>query len=140
MPVPDRAFARVGGHLEILGQFKAIGGTGVFAQTAEHASGSIVGERSEHFATRSVVAMPADDDQIFRAGQGTEIAGDTKGFAGLRVHIQARRPAVPFRHHRALLRILLSINIFRVLRTEGQEQALPKIRQKQPTQECIHGA
>jgi hypothetical protein len=26
------------------------------------------------------------------------------------------------------------------LRAEGEEQTLPKIRQKQPTQECIHEA
>jgi len=140
MPIPDRAFARVGGHLKILGQFQAIGRAGIFAQTAEHATGSVVGKRGQHFAPSGIVAVPPDDDQIFRAGQSAEIAGDTKSFAGFRVHIQARRAAIPFRHHRALLRILLGINIFWILRAEGEEQTLPKIRQKQPTQKCIHDA
>ena len=39
MAVPDRAFAGVGGHLEVLGEFEAIGGAGVLAQSAEHAAG-----------------------------------------------------------------------------------------------------
>src|SRR5579872_5575586 len=81
MPVPDRAFAGVGRHLKILGQLQTIGRTGIFTQTTEHAARSIVGKRGKHFASRGVVAVPSDDDKIFRAGQGAEIAGNTKSFA-----------------------------------------------------------
>lgn len=38
MPVPDSAFAAEISHLEILRKLEAIGGAGVFAQTAEHAA------------------------------------------------------------------------------------------------------
>ena len=64
MPVPDRALTSVGSHLEVLGQLKTIGRTGVFAQPAEHAPRSVVGKRREHFAPRRVVAVPSDHDQI----------------------------------------------------------------------------
>ena len=76
--IPDGAFAGVVGHLEILRQFQAIGGAGVFAEAAEHAARSIVGKSGENFAPRGFVAMPADDDQVFRARQRAKIACDAQ--------------------------------------------------------------
>src|SRR6266699_4284792 len=127
MPVPDRAFAGVGSHLEILSELETIGGASIFAQTAEHAARSVVRKSGEHFAPRCVVAVPTDYNQIFWAGQRAEIAGNTESFPGLRIHVQAWRPPVSFRHHGALQRILLGIIVLRVLGAEGQHQSLPKI-------------
>jgi hypothetical protein len=135
VPVPDRTFARVGSHLEVLRELQAVGRASVFAKPAEHAARSVVGKVGQHFAAGRVIAMPADHDQIFWAGQRAQVARDTKCFASLRIHVQARRPAVPLRDHRPLQRILLGINILGVLRPESQAQALPEIRQKQPLQE-----
>ena len=84
--------------------------------------------------------MPANDDQIFRARERAQIARDAKRFSGFRIHVQARRAAVSLRDHGPLEGILLGINIFGVLRAEGQNHALPEIRQEQPLQDCVHGA
>src|SRR5690242_12136108 len=72
VPVPDRAFARIGSHLKVLGKLQAVSRAGVFTQTAEHAARSIVGKCGEHLAPGGVIPVPAHYDQIFRAGQGTE--------------------------------------------------------------------
>ena len=134
VPVPDCALARVGCHLEVLRELEAIGRASVLAQPAKHAARSVVGEVGQHLAASRVIAMPADDDQIFRAGQRAQVAGDAKRLARLRIHVQARRAAVPFRDHRALQRILLGIDILRILRPKSQNQSLPEIRQEQPLQ------
>jgi len=140
MPVPDRTLARIGSHFKILRQFKAVRGAGVLAKAAEHAARSIVRKIGEHFATGGIVAMPANHDQIFRARERAQIARDAKRFPGIRIHIQARRATITLRDHRPLERILLRINIFGVLRAEGQDHSLPEIREKQPLQDCVHGA
>ena len=67
MAIPNRAFAAVAGHFEILRQFQAIRGAGIFAQAAEHAARSIVRESGKNLAAGSIVAQPTHDDQIFRA-------------------------------------------------------------------------
>src|SRR6202051_1624537 len=87
VPVPNRTFAGIRSHLEVLRQLEAIGWARIFAEAAEHAGGSIVRERREHFAACSLIAMPANDDQIFRAGQRAKIARDAKRFARLRIHV-----------------------------------------------------
>src|SRR6267142_5046846 len=46
VPVPDGAFAREVCHLEILRQFQCIGRARIFAQAAEHAPRSVIGEKS----------------------------------------------------------------------------------------------
>ena len=130
MPVPDCAFARVGSHFKILRQLEAVGRAGVLTESAEHAARSVICKVREHLASCRIIAMPSNDDQILRAGQSTQIAGDAKRLAGLRIHIQARRAAIPLRDHGALQRILLRIDVLRILRTEGQDQTLPKISQK----------
>jgi hypothetical protein len=134
MAIPDCAFAGVGGHFEILGEFEAIGWAGVFAEAAEHATRSIVSEMREDFAAGGVVALPAHDDQIFRAGQRAQIARYAKRFAGFRIDIQARGAAIAFGYHWALERILLGVNIFWRLITEGDPHAFEKVDQEKAPQ------
>src|SRR5580658_10121338 len=86
--VPDGAFASVLGHLEILRQLETIGWTRIFAEATEHAARSIVDEGSEDLPARGLVAMPADYDEILRAGQGAKIAGDAERFAGLGIDVE----------------------------------------------------
>lgn len=134
MPIPDRTLARIGRHLKILRQFEAIGRAGILAKSAEHAARSVVGKISQNFPAGGVIAMPADHDQIFRAGQRAQVARNAQRLARLRIHVQSRRAAVPLRNHRPLQRILLRIDVLRILRTKRQAQALPEIRQEQSLQ------
>src|SRR5215467_5352383 len=99
VPVPDSSFATVISHFEILRQFQSIGGAGVLAQPAKHAARSVVSKMRQHFSASRVVSRPSDDDKIFRAGQGAQIASDAKRFAGFWIVIQARRAAVSLRNH-----------------------------------------
>ena len=92
MAIPDGAFAAISRHFKILGQLETVSGTCVFAQTAEHAARSIVGEMGQHLAAGGVVALPSYYDQIFRAGQGAQIARDAERFAGFGIDVQARGP------------------------------------------------
>ena len=100
--VPDRAFARIGSHLEILSELEAVGRARILAEAAEHATRGVIRKISEHLAARGVIAMPADHDQIFRAGQRAQVAGDAQRFARFRIHVQARRAAVALGDHRPL--------------------------------------
>ncbi len=134
MAIPDRAFAGVGRHFEILCEFEAVSGAGVFAQAAEHAARSVVGEMSEDFAAGGVVALPAYYDQIFGARESAQIAGNAEGFAGFWIDIQARGAAIALGDHGALERILLGVNIFWSLITEGDPHALQQVDQKNATQ------
>lgn len=134
MPIPDRALARIRGHLEVLRELEAVGRAGVLAEPAEHAARSVVCEVGQHFSAGRVIAMPADDDQIFRAGQRAQVTRNAQRLARFRIHVQARRASVSLRDHRALKRILLRIDVLRMLRPEGQDHALPEIRQEQPLQ------
>ncbi len=138
MAVPDRAFAAVGGQLEILGEFEAVGRASVFAESAEHAAGEVVGEGGQDFATRDIIALPADDDEIFRAGQGAEIARYAKRFAGFGVDIEARGAAISLSHHRPLERILLGVNIFGSLVAEGHPHALGQVHKKKLPEQILH--
>ena len=92
MPVPDGSFASVVGHLEVLGQLQGVGRAGVLAETAKHAPREVVGEGGQNFAAALLVALPAHDDQVFRATQRAEVAGDAEGLAGFRVVIQSCAP------------------------------------------------
>ena len=138
MAVPDCAFARVGGHLEILREFQAIGGTGILTKPAEHAAGGVVGKCRQDFASRGIVALPADDDQILGTSEGAKVAGYTQCFAGFRVDIEARRAAIALRNHRPLQRILLGIDVLWVLRAKGEQQAFPEIDHKHPAKYLDH--
>src|SRR5580693_5259622 len=54
MAIPNRAFAAVTGHFEILRQFQTIGWASIFAQAAEHAARSIVRESGKNLAAGSM--------------------------------------------------------------------------------------
>src|SRR5579862_2757521 len=138
MPIPDSTFAGVIGHLEILGQFETIGGASVFTQAAEHAARSVVSERGENFAASGIVAKPADDDEVFRARESAEVAGNTQRFASLWIHIQARRASVTFGDHGTLERILLGVNILGRLITKRQPHPLEQIHKEEAAQEVFH--
>src|SRR5580765_809767 len=58
MPVPNRSFARVGCHLEILRQLQTIGGTSILTKSAKHAARGVVGKCSQNLAPRGIVALP----------------------------------------------------------------------------------
>ena len=123
VPIPDGAFAIVMSHLEILSQLKAIGGASVLAQSAEHAARSVVSERGQNFSPCGVVSQPSHHDQVFRAGQRAQIAGNAKQFARLGIHVQPRCAAIALRYHRAFLRILLGCNVLGRLVAKGQHHA-----------------
>src|SRR5271170_6113782 len=74
MAIPNRAFAAVTRHLEVLRQFQTIRGASIFAQSAEHAARSVIRKSGQNFAPRSIVAQPTHDNQILRASQRTQIA------------------------------------------------------------------
>jgi len=138
VPVPDGAFARVIGHFKILCEFQSIGRAGVFAKAAEHATRSVVGESGEDFAARGVVAFPTDYDEIFGAGEGAEVAADAERFAGFGMIVEAGRAAIAFGNHGAFEGILLGVDVFRVLRAEGDAHALEHIQLKNPLDEFFH--
>ena len=130
MAVPNRPFAGIGGHLKILRQFQTIGGTSILAKAAKHAARGVVGKRGKHFAARGIVALPANYNQVFRAGQRTKIARDAQRFAGFWTVIEPRRTAIALGNHRPLQRILLGIDVLWILRAERQQQALPEVHHK----------
>jgi hypothetical protein len=68
MAVPNGSFTGVGGHLEILREFQTIRGAGILTKAAKHAARRIVSKCSQDFAPGGIVALPADYNQIFRAG------------------------------------------------------------------------
>src|SRR3990172_7952393 len=134
--VPDGALAGVVGEFEILRELEGVGGAGVLAAAAEHAARQIVGKVGEHLAAALVVAGPADDDQILRAGQRAEVAGDAEGFAGFGIVVEAGGAAVALGHHGPLLRVLLGVAGARALVAEGAPQAREQVNQEQPL-ECL---
>src|SRR5713226_5064251 len=116
--VPDGPFAGVVGHLEILSQLEAVRRAGVFTQPAKHATRSVVGKESEDFPASGLVALPPDHNEVFRARQRAEVAGDAQRLPRLRVLVQTRRAAIAFGHHGPLEGILLGINVLGVLIAE----------------------
>src|SRR3989338_3459401 len=135
--VPDGALAGVVGELEILRELEGVGGAGVFAAAAEHAARQIVGKVGEHLAAALVVAGPADDDQVLRAGECAEVAGDAEGFAGLGIVVEAGGAAVALGHHGALLGVLLGVAGARALVAEGPPQARQEVNQEQPLERFL---
>jgi len=83
-------------------------------------------------------ALPADDDEIFRAGKRAQVAADAKRFPGFRMVVQAGRAAIAFRNHRPLEGILLGIDIFRALRAERHTHALQNIQLQNPPDKFLH--
>jgi hypothetical protein len=138
MAVPDGAFTGVIGHLEVLGQLEAVCRAGIFAEAAEHAARSVVSEIGENFSARGVVTKPADNDEVFRACESAQIASDAERFAGLGIHVEARRAAVPLGHHGALERVLLGVNIFGRLITKCQPHTLEEVHKENSPEEVSH--
>jgi hypothetical protein len=136
--IPDSAFTVVMSHLEILSQLETIGGASVLAQSAEHAARSVVSERGQNFSPRGVISQPSHHDQVFRARQRAQIAGNAERFARLRVHVQPRCAAIAFRHHRPFLGILLGCNVLGRLVAKGQHHAFHQVPHKDPFQKFFH--
>src|SRR5919197_1439085 len=130
LAVPDGAFTRVIRQFEILGQFKAVGGASVLAQSAEHAAAEVVGESGELLATRIWIAFAAHHDQVLGASQGAEVTRDAERLVCLRIDVQPRCAAIALRHLRSLKGILLGINLPRVLVAESQRQAFDEVQQQ----------
>src|SRR6266853_252538 len=118
LEVPDHAFARVVRELEILGEFKGVGRASIFAQAAEHATAQVVGEFQELFAAGFFIALAGNNNQVFRAGHRTQVAGNAESLVRIRVNVQPRRAPVPLGYLRPLQGILLSINFLGMLISE----------------------
>ena len=138
LAVPDRAFASIARQLEILGQLKRVRGTRVFAQTAEHAPGKVVGELGQFLPPRFRVADAVHDDQLLGAGHRAEVAGDAKRFVGLGVFVEPRRAAIALRYPRPLQRILLGINLLRMLVAKRDAKALDQVPHQNFSQQAGH--
>jgi hypothetical protein len=81
----------------------------------------------QHFSAGGVVSRPSDDDKIFRARQGAQIAANAKRFAGFRIVIETGRAAVPLGDHRPLEGILLGDDFLRILHPKGDGEAFDEI-------------
>jgi hypothetical protein len=136
--VPYRTFAAIISHLEILSELQRVGGTSIFAQSAEHAARGVVGEKRQNFSPCGVVSLPANHDQVFRARERAQIACDTQRLSGFWVLVQARRTTVTFRHHGAFERVLLGVNVARKLRPERDAHTLQKICLEYPGNQFLH--
>jgi len=138
LAIPDPTFASVAGQLEILREFESVDRTGIFTEAAEHAAAQIVGEVGEFLTASLLVARARDHDQIFRASQCAQVAGNAHGFVGVRVDVEAGRATVALRHLRALHRILLGVNLSRILVAERDLQPLEKVDQKDFAEKALH--
>src|ERR1700674_1018041 len=127
LEVPDHAFPRVVRELEILGEFKGVGRTSIFAQAAEHATAQVVGEFQKLFAAGFFIAFAGNNDQVFRAGHSAQVAGNAESLVGIRVDVQPRRASVPLGYLRPLQRILLSINFLGMLISERHAKSLDQV-------------
>src|ERR1700722_2291950 len=136
--VPDPALAGVAGEFEILGEFEGVDGAGVFAEAAEHAAAKIVGEVGELLAAGVLVAGAGDDDEIFRAGHGAQVAGNAHGLVGIGVDVEARGAAITLGDLRTLQRILLGIDLLGILIKEGDLQTLKEIDEEDFAQQARH--
>ncbi len=136
--VPDPSLAGIAGELEILRELKRVNWAGVFAQSAEHAAAQVIGKIGEFFSSRLLVARAGNHDQILRACQRTEIAGNAHGFVGIGVDVQARRTPVSFGNLRPFQRVLLGIDLFWILIAERDLQSLEKVDKKNLSQKRGH--
>ena len=81
----------------------------------------------QYFSPGGIVSRPTNDDEVFGARQGAQIAANAKSFAGFRIVIQARRAAVALGDHGPFKGILLGHNFLRILHPEGDGEALDEI-------------
>jgi len=127
LAIPDGAFPGVVGQLEILRQFQSVRRTGVLAKPAEHAAAQVVSESGEFLAAGFLVSFTGNDDQMLRACQSAEVAGDTHGLVRVGIHVEPWRSAIAFCHLWSLQRILLGVDLFGVLVTKSYAQALHQV-------------
>jgi hypothetical protein len=138
LAIPYPAFAGVTGEFEILREFESVYGTRVLAESAEHAAAEIVGKIGELLAAGLLVARAGDDDQIFRAGQRTQIAGNAHGLIGVWIDVEPGRAAVTLGHLRPFHGILLGVDFLGILVAERDLQSLKKVDEKNLAEQAGH--
>ena len=79
-----------------------------------------------------------DEDQIFGTGQRASGASAAKTLAGFRILAQERQAAIPFRHLRALGRVLLGDDELGILIAEGHPEALKQVHQEDLFEKLHH--
>ena len=136
--IPDPALARVAGQFEILREFERIGGTRVFAQSAEHTAAQIVSEVGQLFAAGFFVAFARDHDQVLGARQRAKVARNAHGLVRVGVHVEPRRSSVALRNLRPLQRILLGVDLLGILIAKGDLQPLKEVDQEDFAEQARH--
>src|ERR1035438_6630281 len=130
LAIPDGAFAGVAGQFEVLRQLERVHRASVFAQPAEHAAGCVVDEGRQLFALGLLVALAGDHDEVLRAGQRAQVAGNAQRLAVVRVDVEPRRAAIALADFGPLGRILLRVDTLGVLVAKGHPQALEEVYEK----------
>jgi hypothetical protein len=77
---------------------------------------------------------------VLRTGECAEIAGNTKCFAGIGIHVKPRRSAVTLCNLGPLERILLGINLPWILITKCHDQASKQVQQEKTIQNLLNPA
>jgi hypothetical protein len=129
LSIPDSPFPCVARQLEVLRQFKGVHGTGILTEATEHAAREVVGKRRQVFAASLLVSHACYHDQIFRAGQRAQIAGDAESFISVRIDVESWRAPIAFCYSGPLSRILLGVDVLWILIPECDPQPLKQIYQ-----------
>src|SRR6267143_1853995 len=93
LAVPDKAGARIGGQLKVLGQLETISWAGLLTKSAEHAARCIEDELVENFFAARFAGHHDFDvhgnnvDAIFRTGQRAKITGNAQRVVCFRIHV-----------------------------------------------------
>ena len=135
MPVPNQPRARVLRKLEILGQLESVHRASVLAQPAEHAARCVIRELGQLLAPGLGVADAGDHNQLLRAGNGAEVATDAQGFVGVGVLVEPGSATVTLGDLRPLRRVLLGVDILRMLVPKGHPETLEQVDQKNRSQQ-----
>jgi hypothetical protein len=133
--IPDPAFARVAGELEILREFERIDRTGIFAEAAEHAAAQVVGKICKLLAASLLIARTGYDDQILRARHGAEIAGNAHGLVGIDINVEPRRATKALGDLGPLHRILLGVDFLGILITKSDLHPLQQVEEENLAQQ-----
>src|SRR5208282_5877503 len=98
--------------------------------------GKIVRERGQSLLA-VFRARPAHHNQILRAGNRAQVAGDAQRLARFGMIVQAWRAPIAFRHRRPLQGILLRVSGVRTLIGKRQPQAFDQVDQKYPPEKIF---
>ena len=134
LPIPDGAFASVIGKFEVLRELESIGGTGIFAQAAEHAAAQVIGKGGELFSACIWIAFAAHHNQMFGTCQRAQVARNTKGFVGIGINVKPRRATVAFGNLGPFQGVLLRIDLVWILVAEGDREALEQVYEENSPQ------